>query len=270
MQGRLSPPLGGRIQSFPVQSWREEFEKGAIVGIDCIEWIYELNASSLNPISSSEGIREMLALSGKSGVSVRSLCADYLLDQPLLRVGNTDLLRSSQTVVWLLGQCHLAGINRFVVPFVGRNAILSEGEAEWVVEEIGRWLPVAEKFEVEIHLETSLDPHRFRKLLESIAHPLIKVTYDIGNSLQFGFCAAEEFDAYGRQIGSVHVKDSKRRGITVQLGTGDADFKYCFHRLAEIGYQGNYILQGARVPGMDEVSLAREYVDFVSSQMPTG
>lgn len=270
VQGRLSPPIGECIQAFPIQTWREEFEKAAIVGLDCIEWIYELNGSALNPITSSEGIREVRTLSEKSGVSVRSLCADYLMDQPLLRVADADVLHSSQTVVWLLGQCSLASIQHLVIPFVGLNAIWTEEEAEQAVEQIKGWLLVAEKFNVEMHLETSLDPCQFRQLLEAIAHPLVKVTYDIGNSLQFGFTVSEEFDSYGYRIGSVHVKDSKRRGTTVRLGTGDANFEYCFRRLAKIGYQGDYILQAARVPGMDEVALAREYVDFVHSQLPTG
>ena len=48
MQGRLSPPRGGRIQSFPVDTWREEFGLARQAGLDCIEWIYEMEAAENN------------------------------------------------------------------------------------------------------------------------------------------------------------------------------------------------------------------------------
>ena len=34
MQGRLLPPTRGRIQAFPVGSWREEFHSAAQIGVD--------------------------------------------------------------------------------------------------------------------------------------------------------------------------------------------------------------------------------------------
>ncbi len=41
MQGRLSPPVGGRIQSFPVQTWADEFPRAREAGLASIECIYE-------------------------------------------------------------------------------------------------------------------------------------------------------------------------------------------------------------------------------------
>jgi L-ribulose-5-phosphate 3-epimerase len=37
MQGRLSPPEDGRFQSFPRNSWREEFPRAREAGLDYIE-----------------------------------------------------------------------------------------------------------------------------------------------------------------------------------------------------------------------------------------
>ncbi len=265
--GRLSPPIEERIQAFPRQTWPEEFERASLAELDCIEWIYDLKGADLNPIASKEGIREILVLSEKFCMAVRSLCVDYLMERPLLGVTQTDAIRSSETVMWLLKQCHLAGIQRLVVPFLGSNAIYTEPQIVQVAQQIAGWLPLAEKLGMEIHLETSLDPARFKQLLDTIAHPMVKVTYDVGNSVHFGFVASEEFDAYGMSIGSVHVKDSKLHGTTVPLGTGDADFKYCFQYIAAIGYQGDYILQAARVPDLDEVELAKRHRAFVCSYL---
>jgi hexulose-6-phosphate isomerase len=41
MQGRLSPPEGGRFQSFPRRSWRQEFPRAREAGLDYIEWIHD-------------------------------------------------------------------------------------------------------------------------------------------------------------------------------------------------------------------------------------
>ena len=42
MQGRLSPPIDGRIQAFPINDWESEFEKASKIGFDCIEWIFDM------------------------------------------------------------------------------------------------------------------------------------------------------------------------------------------------------------------------------------
>ena len=85
MQGRLVPPTDGRIQCFPRERWRDEFALAAAAGLDAIEWIYDLHGADVNPIAADDGLEQVEALSAQSGVLVRSLCADYFMDKPLLR-----------------------------------------------------------------------------------------------------------------------------------------------------------------------------------------
>ena len=89
-------------------------------------------------------------------------------------------------------------------------------------------MPFAEETGVELHLETSLGPAEFAKLLDGIPHPKLKVNYDSGNSASLGYAPADEFAAYGDRIGSVHIKDRVLNGGTVPLGTGDTDFPALF------------------------------------------
>src|SRR5712692_1563667 len=84
MQGRLSPPRGGLVQSFPAEAWREEFARAGDVGLDCVEWIYERPTSSVNPIRTANGRREMRNLSAATGVVIWSVCADYFMSDLLL------------------------------------------------------------------------------------------------------------------------------------------------------------------------------------------
>ena len=76
MQGRLVPPLDGRIQCFPRMNWADEFESAARAGIDTIEWIYDEFGADVNPIATDEGINSIQELSALHGVDVVSVCAD--------------------------------------------------------------------------------------------------------------------------------------------------------------------------------------------------
>ena len=42
MSGRLSEKIDDRIQIFPINSWKEEFEKASKLGFDLIEWIFDI------------------------------------------------------------------------------------------------------------------------------------------------------------------------------------------------------------------------------------
>src|ERR1041384_469028 len=74
MQGRLLPPTSGRIQSFPVKRWREEFTRAREADLACIEWIYEVGTDEANPLRTTEGIQEIHQLVRTTGVGVWSVC----------------------------------------------------------------------------------------------------------------------------------------------------------------------------------------------------
>jgi hexulose-6-phosphate isomerase len=102
MQGRLLPPEGGSIQSFPRHRWREEFALAAEAGVDAIEWIYDAHGADVNPIATDTGVAEMRALSHEHAIAVVSLCADYFLDSPFIRVGPDDVVACPSELGWLL------------------------------------------------------------------------------------------------------------------------------------------------------------------------
>ncbi len=263
MQGRLFPPESGRFQSFPREHWADEFELAAQAGLDSIEWIYDQYGADANPIANDTGIQEMKALSKRHGVQVVSLCADYFMDKPLVRASSTQLRERVATLEWLLGRCKMLGMNRVVIPFVDASSIDTDAEYEGVCTMLTRLLPHIEKYGIELHLETSLPPKRFGELLARIPHPLLKANYDSGNSSSLGYKPHEEFNVYGRRVGSVHIKDRLFGGSTVPLGKGDADFRGLAKSLKFVGYGGDFILQVAReIPG-NEVNWARQNRDFV-------
>ena len=263
MQGRLVPPVDDRFQAFPRGNWAEEFPRAAAAQLDSIEWIYDCYGEDVNPLCTDEGCVHLKALSTQYGVAIRSLCADYFMDEPLVRATRGELAERLGKLEWLLGQCHKLGIERVVLPFVDQSAITTSAEAKDVIEALQRVLPTAEHLGVELHLETSLNPEAFRAFLAQIPHPCLKVNYDSGNSASLGYHPRDEFAAYGERIGSVHIKDRQRDGGTVPLGTGDTDFQAVFRGLKKLGYTGDFILQAARGTPGDEIAWAKQNRAFV-------
>src|SRR5258706_12164054 len=123
MQGRLIPPSDGRFQSFPRYRWEDEFELAAKAGLDCIEWIYDQYGADVNPISTDAGIEKMKTLSQMHAVQIPSLCADYFMDQPLVRIDSSELNERFSSLEWLLGRCQRAELSSLSLPFVDASRI---------------------------------------------------------------------------------------------------------------------------------------------------
>jgi len=269
MQGRLVPPEGNRFQSFPRERWRDEFALAAQAGLNAIEWIFDVYGQDVNPLVCDAGIAEMLTLSQQAGITVRSLCADYFMDKPLLRATEAERTELIQKIEWLLSRCKLLDIGRIVIPFVDNSRIESPDEEAQVLSILRTILPAAENNEVELHLETSLPPQTVASLLERCPHPLVRANYESGNSASLGYNISEELAAYGSRIGSVHIKDRKLGGGTVPLGTGNADLPGLFRGLATLGYSGDYVLQIARSNPGEELPWIAKNLSWVTTQIET-
>ena len=263
MQGRLVPPVEGRIQAFPRERWAEEFPNAEAAGLQSIEWIYDSYGLGANPLETDAGLARIQELCRQHGIAVRSLCADYFMDFPFVRATAAERAERLQHLEWLLGQARQIGVTRVVLPFVDQSAILDQADRTAVVEAVNGGLPRARQCGIELHLETALDPAAFAELLARLPDSSVKVNYDSGNSSSLGYHPAEEFAAYGERVGSVHIKDRVKGGGTVPLGQGNAAFGQLFEALARVEYSGDFILQVARGAAGEEVAWARSNSAFV-------
>ena len=254
MQGRLLPPTEGLFQSFPKDRWAEEFPCAEQAGLYSIEWIYDRFGEDVNPLATDAGIEKIKLLSAKHKIEIRSVCADYFMDLPLLRVSPNEKQARVEKLKWLIGRCRLLPINRMVLPFVDASKIESPAEIQEVIGILKSIVDQAAESGIELHLETSLPPEEFANLLALIPHPFVKVNYDSGNSASLGYNVRDEFHAYGDRVGSVHIKDRIRGGGTVPLGNGGADLDALFKELKRVGYNREFILQVARSTEGDEVA----------------
>ena len=263
MQGRLSPPADGRIQSFPRDTWAEEIAAAPRAGIGAIEWIYDHFGDGANPIETDDGIARVSALAEQHSVTVASVCADWFMEERLVGDDPVERAEARERLHWLVGQGAKLGIQRIVLPFVDNSALVDRRLEDQAVDAIEELLPAARRADIELHLETSLDPAGFAQLLERLPDPAVQVNYDIGNSAALGYDPVAELAAYGSRIGSVHIKDRVLGGTTVPLGSGNANFDAVLAGLGALGYAGPFVLQVARGDRGQEVATTREQVTVV-------
>ena len=246
MQGRLLPKYHGRYQAHPVGRWQDEFPIAAGLGLAYIEFILDFNDAYQNPLMHSKGVDEIISISEKTSVKVRTVCADYFMEAPL-HVNSEEVLKESKNVLKILIQnCAQIGITDIVIPCVDQSSLCEDASRDSFVENIQHSIELAEQSNINLSLETDLAPTHFFELLEKLNSPKVTVNYDTGNSAALGYEPAEELLAYGNRISDIHIKDRKYKGGPVLLGMGDTQFESFFKALSKINYQGPFIMQAYR------------------------
>ena len=246
MQGRLAPPIDGKIQAFPLPFWEDEFPLSEELGLTCLEWIFERPDFDKNSLWSDRGVARIKELSQKHKVIVNSIIADYFMEVRLFGPDQSEVADAVKTLDRLIDRAAQAGIPLIEIPLVDNSSLQGEADKEDFTHNMEPLLDKADRLGVKISLETDLPPEEFKDFIESFGPGRIWVNYDMGNSAALGFDPTEEISLLGPYIANVHIKDRVRGGGTVPLGAGDTDFKAVFAALAKAGYSGDFILQSAR------------------------
>ena len=264
MQGRLLPPTLDRIQAFPIGNWQSEFQLAAEAGLDCIEWIYEMDTADHNPLGTDAGISEIRDVVAETGVEVLSVCGDYYMPERLVALDGGVRHDVVEHLFWMIEQTSKVGARHLVLPFVDASSLTSRVEMDGLLEVLNLALPVARRAGIGLHLETDLPAGKLATIVQGEgADPLLRITCDIGNEASLGLAPAEQYAELAPLLGSVHVKDRSLGGGTVALGQGDADFDSIFGICAAQAYEGVFMLQVARGREGDELDLAKQNREFV-------
>jgi hexulose-6-phosphate isomerase len=264
MQGRLSPRIDGKIQAYPAKTWQKEFEIAKEIGYSAIEWIVE-KPLEINALMSKSGMQEIKEIILKTGVRVDYVCADFFMQQPLVRMSEKIKEENKKILEQILINSKEIGAIGVEIPFVDASSIKTESEIDELISVTEDAFKLAGEIGINVSLETDLNAKEFKKLLEKVNLDHVKANYDIGNSASLGYEPLEELENYGQKILNVHVKDRKLGSTTVPLGTGNADIRRVFEKLDEIGYTGGITMQAAR--GEDDVATAREQLMYTLEMM---
>lgn len=261
MQGRLSPPPPDRLQGFPSQTWRKEFDLARDLGFDGIEWIFQADGGRENPIRHDAGrslIRECIM---QSRVRVLSVCADYFMAHPFFGVSPREQAESVTVLLDLIGQARSVGASMVLIPVLEAAAIRNASDRAELKACLREPLALARSVEVRLGLETELPASEYLRLVEEIGHESVAVYYDVGNAAAKGYDVVADVRCLGKYLHGVHVKDRILGGQSVPLGQGQVDFARFFYALAEVGYSGAVVLEA--VYGNDYLEDAKRHLGFV-------
>lgn len=243
MQGRLLPKYKGRYQAHPLGYWEKEFLAAAQLDLNCIEFIFDHNDYEINPLWSKEGRKNISNISTQTGVKVYSVCADFFMECPLHSPIEENRQFAQVVLLELIRKCADLNITDIVIPCVDHSSLMSEYSLEIFKTQMMDLIPVAEKFDVNLSLETDLPPSSFKKLLKDLDSKNVTVNYDIGNSASLGYDFKTELQSYGKRISDLHIKDRKLNGPSVYLGQGNAKITEFFEEFQKYDFEGPIIMQ---------------------------
>ena len=258
MQGRLSPKIDGKIQAFPVENWKSEFQLARQIGFSSIEWIVE-KPLELNPLLNEVGINDIKKIIEKTGIKVEFICADIFMQEP---IKNEKLIldKSRDLILRIIENGYKIGAKYIEIPFVDNSSIRNI-DTHYLLSFFNSFEEELANKDMFINLETDLNHLEFKSLLSKLNFR-IGANYDIGNSASLGYDFENEIDSYGERINNVHIKDRKLGGSTVEFGTGNADIEKVLSKLSQINYQEGIIIQGAR--GENDFEVAKKQYEFTN------
>lgn len=252
LQGRLTPSLGRGIQFFPNKQgeWEKEFYAAQTLGLSHIQWAFD---TLQNPFVTAQLQAQVQKITAETGVPV------WHLDMQCLT--SIDIAALPESLMKAVCQALVAVDAEAVeVPLMEASSLLDVSMREQRIAALRQFMQVAATAGIALAVETDLPPKEYKTLLEQC--PTLGVVYDVGNSAGMGYEIDKEFAAYGTRLRNVHLKDKKKGGPTVPLGSGDADFIRLFQLLREVSYTGPVTLQAARGEDGKELELIQSYIDF--------
>jgi len=264
MEGRLSPLVDGRIQSFPWLHWKQEFISAQKINIHIMEWTIDNERLYENPLLTKVGQKEIRVLCQRHDIRIPSLTGDCFMQAPLWKSAGESRAALECDFYEIAKGCAAVGISMIVVPLVDNGRLEDLDQENILVQFLEKQSEFLASLNLQVIFESDFAPSQLARFISRLDPVLFGINYDIGNSAALGFNPAEEFAFYGHRILNVHIKDRVFGGTTVALGTGNANFEAVFKELNSIYYQGNFILQTARAENDDHVTPLARNRDMVA------
>ena len=246
MQGRLLPKYKGRYQAHPLGYWQDEFSLAKRFELNQIEFILDFNDCMLNPLLREGGLEEIQTISKKTGIKVKTICADYFMEAPVHSSDSAIAKKSQMVLINLLGNATKLGVTDIVIPCVDQSSLGGIDATNRVIKKMEPIVDIAESLDLNLSLETDLPPKPFLELINQFQSKNVTINYDLGNSASLGFNLSEELETYGDKITDIHIKDRVLNGGPVMLGEGCVDFNKFFKKIKEFDFKGPFIMQAYR------------------------
>ena len=251
MQGRLSPMIDNKIQSFPNSLWQNEFIIAKSLGLKFIEWTLDYNKIFTNPIFIKKKVKIIKNLSKKNSIKIISLTGDCFMQNPFWKKKNHR--KEVSDLKKIITACSNLGIKFIVVPLVDNGSLQKLWHEKKLIIIFNSLVDFLKKNKIIILFESDYHPKRLGDFIRKFNPDVFGINYDTGNSAALGFDVKKEFYYYGNYIKGIHIKDRILKSKTVRLGEGNVDFKLFFKLLKKIKYKNHIIFQTARSKSNNDV-----------------
>jgi L-ribulose-5-phosphate 3-epimerase len=215
------------------------------MGFDGVELMFSALDYEQLHLWTIPGAARVRRLATDAGVALPSVCATYfnwygfVSDDAAVRRQSLDVLHR------LCETAAEAGLRTILIPCFGAGEICSGNATHHarIVEALAACADHAEARELILGLEATLPAQELIELVRQVDHPAVQVYFDTGNVVPVGYDPAQELLALGPYLCQVHMKDRRRDGETVALGSGDVDFSAVARALHTLRYDGWLVLE---------------------------
>ena len=260
MQGRLVPDERNKIQSFPWQNWKKEFQLAKKLKLNIMDWTIDYEKFSKNPINNNEGRKIIRKLSRSNNLKIKSITCDFFMQSPYFFSKNRETFIKLKT---LINNASKLKIKFLVLPLVDNGSIKNKHHENKFIKMTLELKKILKKNNMSIVFESDYNPKKLFNFIKKFPKRIYGLNYDIGNSAGLGVNIKDEF-LYFKRVLNIHLKD-KKDNVSVDLGKGTAQFKELFNFCEKINYKGNFILQTAR--NRNNLDIMRKNVKFITKRL---
>jgi len=261
MQGRLSIKEFNKIQSFPVDNWKNEFAIANLMNLKKLEWTIDYDYFFKNPLMNKSYHNEIKDLKKTYKIDIESVTCDFLMNKPFWNIKNNKQL--IYDFEFFLNNCIKLSIKKIIIPLVDNGSINNKSSELVLKNNLIRILKKQQFKNLIFLFETDFISKKIKLFFNGLSKKNFGINYDLGNSASLGHLVKHDFETYGGLIKNVHLKDRKLKGYTVKFGNGAGDFVNLFKCLKEINYKGNLILQSARSKNNSDVKELQDNISFI-------
>ena len=170
MQGRLSKPINGKIQSFPKDTWREEFFLAKKIGFDLIEWVLDDDLAS-NPIMDKEKFIEIKKIKEETNININSICCDFFMNNSISKVSRNFKNKNLQVFDFLINEaCPKNNIKIISLPLMKDESLKQEHLMNDYINILSKYQKILKKNNLQVAIESGnvFDEEDTKILLKAI------------------------------------------------------------------------------------------------------
>ena len=168
------------------------------------------------------------------------------MNAPIQSANKEEKIIFKEIISRLITNLSKLGGSDIVIPFVDNSKLHNKEDKEKVIEFLNSFQEICSDNNINLSLETDLEPENFKDFIDAFDNNFITINYDSGNSASLGYSIVEELEILGNKITNIHIKDRLLNGFSVELGKGDANLKYLKKFIIGNNYDGVITFQAYR------------------------